>query len=138
MNSYLNYLVCRNNGNFKKAMNELISTNNTVSVPIGTKKHKHYINIGNNIQLDKRIIEKYSVEYYLAHNDNVNPSIRLCEFDYIDGPNNIIMYEYGKDNSRCSKFSLFAHLLVNGLESGQYKMSIDGLSALVYYNILKQ
>lgn len=137
MATYFDYLLMRNNYDYKKAYNEFTGIGNTTSVPKGKKQHTHYIHLSENVAVNKNLIEKYSIETYLAKGKTIGTYEHTPTMGVIaDRDGNRIIFTRYKCEFR-SGFSLYKHEVKEYLDEGRLKVSISSLPYLIDLGILK-
>lgn len=135
MSAYFNYLLMKHNGNISGAMHEFIGKENTVSVPKG-KSHINCVKVDDGTVLNKKLVEKYSNEYFLANTKlsrNEYPKLYHIYDCYLVNKTVFVENIYNRDQRRQYR----VEGLIKDLKSGRCKLSIDSLTWLVRQGFLE-
>ena len=136
MATYFDYLLIRNNYDYKKTYREFIG--NSTSESAKSKTSKDNIHLSENITISKNLIDKYSIETYLAKGHTIGDwrdDPKMGKLKEQDG-NRLVFTDY--HSAIGSGFSYFKHEIKDILDSGRLKISLDSLHYLIQIGILTE
>ena len=135
MVSYFSELLAECGGDLNEAIDKLLDKRKLVSLPSKTG-FSHYVNLDKGTMINKNIIEKYSLEYFLAGTelDKSDPKFPLL----------YKIYNFRADGTVFVKDKLTAYnreypigYLLLKLKDGKFKLDIDSLVWLVTNELLE-